>query len=209
MKRSLLTISLCLIVSIAFAQLKNINGIWVTPSKIQKINGLFIETYPASWVYDSIYPRNTNGIYLNISPINFLVAGFQLIYLIHPSLNDVIKINSALLIEKDLKYKKINGIYVGFSDLDITKLNGIALNIGSRNNGFTNGICFSLLANYHMRLNGLGIALYGNHDIECNGVQIGIFNSCKNLMGFQFGIWNKNQKRSLPFINWCFEKSKK
>jgi hypothetical protein len=37
------------------------------------------------------------------------------------------------------------------------------------------------------------------------GVQIALFNSSMNFKGIQIGLWNKNQKRSLPFINWNFK----
>lgn len=38
------------------------------------------------------------------------------------------------------------------------------------------------------------------------GVQIGLVNNAAKLRGFQIGLWNTNQKRSLPLFNWCFEK---
>jgi hypothetical protein len=34
------------------------------------------------------------------------------------------------------------------------------------------------------------------------GLQIGIFNASKHTKGVQLGIWNKNEKRKLPIINW-------
>jgi len=37
------------------------------------------------------------------------------------------------------------------------------------------------------------------------GIQIGGINKSTNLKGIQIGLWNKNQKTSLPFINWNFK----
>ena len=39
------------------------------------------------------------------------------------------------------------------------------------------------------------------------GLQIGVVNKSKNLRGIQIGIWNVNQKRRLPLINWNFKRS--
>lgn len=37
------------------------------------------------------------------------------------------------------------------------------------------------------------------------GVQIGAVNQAKKLKGIQFGLWNVNEKRSLPIFNWNFK----
>jgi hypothetical protein len=41
-----------------------------------------------------------------------------------------------------------------------------------------------------------------------SGLQIGIVNKSKNLRGIQIGIWNVNQKRKLPLLNWNFKQTK-
>jgi hypothetical protein len=61
------------------------------------------------------------------------------------------------------------------------------------------------MGNSHYIVNGLTIGLLGNHDVRCNGVQIGLSNASTDLRGFQLGLWNRNQSRSLPFINWSFK----
>jgi hypothetical protein len=58
--------------------------------------------------------------------------------------------------------------------------------------------------NKHYVSNGLTFAFIGNHDTKCKGIQIGLINSAVDLKGLQIGLWNKNQKRSMPIINWNF-----
>ncbi len=36
------------------------------------------------------------------------------------------------------------------------------------------------------------------------GLQIGVVNKAKRLRGIQLGIWNINERRKLPLINWNF-----
>jgi hypothetical protein len=41
------------------------------------------------------------------------------------------------------------------------------------------------------------------------GMQLGILNLAEELRGFQIGLWNRNARRALPFINWQFRASSK
>jgi hypothetical protein len=53
------------------------------------------------------------------------------------------------------------------------------------------------------KLNGLSIAAVKNYSIKGRGVQ-SLQTICDDFKGIQVGIWNKNQKHSLPIINWNF-----
>ena len=89
--------------------------------------------------------------------------------------------------------------------LGITVINGLDINASGSFESVTNGVTVSAATNNHYVINGLTIATIANSDFKCHGVQIAMFNSCKDLKGLQFGLWNKNQRRSLPFINWAFK----
>ncbi|MFP9115871.1 LA_2272 family surface repeat-containing protein [Flavobacterium sp. RHBU_3] len=39
---------------------------------------------------------------------------------------------------------------------------------------------------------------------EFRGLQLGVVNRTKKLKGIQIGLWNINEKRSLPIVNWNF-----
>ena len=69
----------------------------------------------------------------------------------------------------------------------------------------TNGFSASLIFNITGISNGLSISGLGNNSLQTNGLQIGLFNQCWKLRGVQIGLWNKNEKRSLPLINWNFK----
>jgi hypothetical protein len=43
---------------------------------------------------------------------------------------------------------------------------------------------------------------------KTSGIQIGIYNKTLKLRGFQFGLWNVNERRSFPLINWNFKEKK-
>lgn len=84
------------------------------------------------------------------------------------------------------------------------KINGVSLNGAITASNEVNGLVASFGANIVYEFNGLTVCGLRNHSVIGNGVQIGLVNKCTKLRGFQFGLINKNQKRTLPFINWCF-----
>ncbi|MCB0739280.1 MAG: hypothetical protein KDC92_17355, partial [Bacteroidetes bacterium] len=83
--------------------------------------------------------------------------------------------------------QKHNGLMLAMFN-DSYKMNGLQIGLG--NNGY--------------RVNGLQIGLIGNHAYQMHGLQIGIYNMALDFKGLQLGIWNVNDKRKLPFINWSF-----
>ena len=103
------------------------------------------------------------------------------------------------------EFKKVNGCQIGFINTEPTVINGLDINASGSFESVTNGVTVSAATNNHYVINGLTIAAIANSDFKCHGVQIAMFNSCNDLKGFQFGLWNKNQRRSLPFINWAFK----
>jgi hypothetical protein len=102
----------------------------------------------------------------------------------------------------------------------IQVVNGIALaSLGVFNNGQVNGLAISFLHNYANEINGMSVTMLINGNQFFNGVEVALFNNvasrgrglqiaaintCYDFRGIQIGLWNKNGKRSLPFINWQF-----
>jgi hypothetical protein len=66
-----------------------------------------------------------------------------------------------------------------------------------------NGLSFNLLWSIYQESNGIVIALV-NHVNTGRGLQVGLINKANNFRGIQIGLWNRNDKRSLPLINWNF-----
>jgi len=174
--------------------------IGISPSKLKKVNGLMFNVYPMEHSDSTSFPT-INGIELGVCPLTiffpFLIAIHSIDPDFHQPLLDNIKFQN---------HKKINGIQVSFLNMEPTLINGIDINASGSFESKVNGLTCSMIINKHHKMNGLTIGIMGNHDTECNGVQVGLFNSSKKLRGFQFGLWNKNEKRSLPFINWYFGK---
>jgi hypothetical protein len=175
------------------------NFIWYGPSDATHINGLMFTFWPKEKGKLPVI----NGAEINLCPVAIFFAPMLLI---HSVLDK--DTNQPLSQELDnfKDFKKVNGIQIGFGNLDKTVINGIDINLSGSFESKVNGITVSGVLNKHYLVNGLTIGPMGNHDINCTGIQIGLLNSCKNLRGIQIGLWNKNQKRKLPFINFAFRR---
>ena len=66
----------------------------------------------------------------------------------------------------------------------------------------------AILSNSYNILNGLMISGLSNVIDKGKGVQIGLINHANNLIGVQIGLWNRNGKRGLPFINIGFKRKR-
>lgn len=108
--------------------------------------------------------------------------------------------------------QETNGISMNGFNSNIGKMNGLQISWLSNSIEKGNGLQFSF-SNGAEKLNGLQIGLF-NEVNSGNGFQIGLYNSTKKLKGlqvgvinksenrgFQIGFWNKNSKRTMPFIN--------
>ena len=176
---------------------------WVSPSDATHIYGLMFNIWPrdAFEEYET-YPK-IYGAELNLNPVGIIFPFFYAIHLISP---DHYKPPSEKIETLDFdSFKKIYGIQIGLLNIEKSIINGLDINAAGSLDSKTNGLTISAVMNKHYIMNGLTVAPFGNHDLKCKGVQIGLINSCKDLKGLQLGLWNKNQKRSLPIINWCFQ----
>lgn len=144
-----------------------------------------------------------NGVEIEISPISIFIPFLFVIYSIDP---EVHKLISDFIVPVDKSdFKVINGLHVGLGDIEQKWVNGVDISASGSVNSYVNGASISLVMNKHYKINGVSFAVIGNHDLENNGIQIDLINSSKKLFGFQFGLWHKNQKRSLPIINWVLK----
>ncbi len=127
----------------------------------------------------------------------------------------------------------VNGLNISSGTIGDISYNGITLALvtqsGTENNGIaiaglwngmdnSNGIQIAGLLNEAIYSNGIQIAIsnsteymkgiqiggLNNANEKMVGLQIGIWNKSKNTKGIQLGLWNINEKRKLPIINWNF-----
>jgi hypothetical protein len=180
---------------------KKRNFAWYSPSDAQKVNGLLFNFI---FVGEKKGPSVTNGLEFDINPITALAAPIIFIHgALDPDFSSPSKENTAEINFNE--FRKINGLKLGLGSFEKYKINGVEINATGSLETTVNGVSISLIINKQHIVNGLTLATLGNHNIKCRGIQLGLINSCPNLRGFQFGLWNKNHKRELPFINFAFK----
>ncbi len=179
--------------------------VWFSPEKkATQVHGLMLNFFPNN--LDGVegehgYP-DVNGIELNLNPLVVFALYPLMIAIIIPEFykppeEDISTINFE-------NFKAINGIQANIVNIESTVTNGLELNGFGSFNSKLSGVGFALFISKHYEVNGITFATLGNQDLVCNGIQIGLFNTCRQLKGIQIGLFNKNQKRSLPIINWSF-----
>lgn len=183
--------------------------VWVIPAVDTKISGLaagLLINYIKD--EDSILTTVINGISLEIvgagiilplAPDNPIYVDPDDYYLNKSSLDSIIT-------SFDYVKYRINGLSlsaggIGGHDININGLNLSGLNTLT---GKMNGLSICILFNFSDIVNGVSIGGLMNNTIQTKGLQIGLYNRTTRLRGFQIGLWNKNEKRSLPIINWNF-----
>ena len=214
MTKLLLTIHILLIGLNSFSQEDSISLIetnsskrkyiaWISPSNATHVYGLMFNFWPQidSDRYSS-YPI-IYGAEINLNPIGLLVPFPLAVMSLDPNAHkapiedvDSIDFNT---------FKKVHGFQIGLINMEPTIISGLDINASGSFESKINGVTISAVMNKQYIVNGLTFGIIGNHNTVCNGVQIGIINSCRQLKGLQFGLWNKNQNRSLPIINWNFK----
>lgn len=126
--------------------------------------------------------------------------------------------NGSLIREEETD-EIINGLNISGGTIGNVSFNGLTMALvvqsGTENNGIavagwwnamdkSNGVQIAGLLNESTFSKGIQIAILGNETDFMNGVQIGIVNRSKKTKGVQIGLWNINEKRKFPLINWSF-----
>jgi hypothetical protein len=113
----------------------------------------------------------------------------------------------------------VNGISAGAVGQILLQVNGVAvsglMNLIQKQNGLMlaffnhayiiNGSQMGC-SNRATELCGLQLAAISNYALKGKGLQIGLINRCEELRGLQIGLWNVNQRRRMPLVNWGFRK---
>jgi hypothetical protein len=202
---------------------KNYFPIWTFHKDSINIHGISV----GLWSFNN-EPRftNTNGIKIELIGLGI---GIPLI----PKSPIVETYNAFLKLQQEPLSERINGLNLSASGSVCHCLsNGLTMGFIGQIHFQVNGISTSLFMNFTQRHNGVMAALFndayymngvqvglgnngfktkgvqiggiGNYTEEMNGVQIGLYNKSEKLKGIQIGLWNVNQKRKLPLINWNF-----
>lgn len=173
---------------------------YVRPSDATYVYGMLFTVFPkenASW-YPKVY-----GMEIELNPIGVFAPFVAALNSIDSEVRQP-PTQAEYEIFTQSASKKIYGIQMGLLNMEPTIVDGIAINATGSFGSRVNGMSIAGAMNKHFEIYGLAIAPIGNFDVKCRGIQIGLFNTCNDLKGIQIGLWNKNQKRSLPLINWNF-----
>lgn len=173
-------------------------GIWFSPTNANEVTGvnIGIQTMNATGG-----PLNINGVNLSVDILSFF-AGYMGIFYI-PFNNALINIPDS--IDKSMVTTRINGLSLSIGGLMAdNQVHGVSINGGIYSAIETKGLVITGSQNITDEFSGVVISALRNRSAKGKGVQIGLLNICKNLKGFQFGLWNVNSKRKLPLINWSF-----
>ncbi len=155
----------------------------------------------SSSVYDTTLQTSTNGVYLSVGgDAEHMVNG--------------ISVNPLFTLSGATNGIGLNG-FIGFLDI----MRGISITSFWNSNAKAYGITIAGMTNYNIKTYGIQVSLFNksvcmkgiqiggihNSAYIMKGLQIGLFNKSENTTGIQVGLFNKNEKRSLPFINWNFK----
>lgn len=157
----------------------------------QTINGLNLDVNPLGFLifcfYDSSKAQNTMTK-AQINGVSLSLAG---------NLRDVS--NSGVGISMYNYGMDMNGAFVSFFSNDVEELNGLGVSIFGNHASSGRGL---FVGGYNSvdDFKGMQIGVY-NHMQTGFGIQIGLVNISKSTSGLQLGFWNRNGKRTMPFIN--------
>lgn len=174
------------------------NFIWVTPSRVNQINGLNLGIQTCKF---NDRPMIINGVNINADAAMALFTFYTLPYLaIGNKLSDLDD-----TVGKSRMNSRISGLSLSAGGLvGEMQVEGLIVNGGICSIIEARGLVITGTQNMTEEFGGLVITGLRNMAIDGNGVQIGLLNYCKHLKGVQIGLWNVNSKRKLPFINWSF-----
>lgn len=170
---------------------------WTFQQKNTTIYGLSV----GLWNYSS-EPRNTttNGVRLSLIGEGILVPFVP---------ESPIPDNDSLFkaSKKEPPSERINGISLsGSGNGGDYSINGIALGYVGQLNRKVNGISAAGFMNFAMVHNGVQFSIFVTQAYTMNGIQFGLFNTSKKTRGIQVGLWNINERRKFPLVNWNFRK---
>lgn len=206
------------------------NVIGFTPANVDEINGLSLSFYTINTKNAQHGEENhltVNGLNVGLNPF---VIFFIILDPFADAVNsDNIQYYHEKI--KDKSRTTINGVNLGISSFMLgAKINGFSLAVGKTLAYKIEGVTISGVSNFAYKIQGVSLSSIHNRatilegvqigavnlNAKMNGVQLGVFNRSRQMRGLQIGLinisqqtkglqiglWNKNAKRSLPFVNW-------
>ena len=184
------------------------NVFWVTPCKVEKINGIALGVFAENIKNNPYNEKDSlkiNGINLKINP--FAIFTIMNPHFVGPYPDSIEFYNENL--KKDIE-TTVNGLNVSLvNTINETELNGLTITGLITLVDEIDGFSVSGVSNFAYVFNGVSIAGIYNRATVAKGLQIGLVNKSTTMKGLQIGLWNINGRRSFPLINWQFRDRKK
>ena len=184
---------------------KNRYVVWVLPSRAKNIYGIAIGPIGSEAMCGNPYAKYSHGLNLQL-----FGQGFLPIFYINKLkfVSENIISNDSTKLQDSIPIRAVhNGLLVSPFGTFTPMVNGVSLSAFMSLGETVNGVSANLLWNVYRKINGVSIGVV-NTIGKMNGLQIGLINNAHRMRGIQIGLWNKNEKRSLPLINWCWKKKR-
>lgn len=171
------------------------NFIWFLPFNANEVNGISLGVHTGNINGKKI---KVNGLNINADMGSMFITMFSTLHFFDAA--NVKVLSDTLAADGKIS---INGFGISAGGIMYGKrLNGLFVNGGICESNIAKGIFITGGLNYFQSMKGISIGGIRNTAVKCTGLQIGLINSCKYLKGLQLGLWNVNNKRKMPLINW-------
>ena len=180
---------------------KTKNGVW-TNMWNGEVNGLAIGIAPETDSLLTIKGANIDIIGTNVFAFEgvFYMATFGRYFFHECAMKDTARYKKEIKNQEKITVKGFNISPGGnSSEMKIEGFSLVGLGLGAYE---TKGVSIAGAFNIVYSFKGVNIAGLRNASSVGRGLQIGLSNYCKDFKGIQIGLWNRNGKRTLPFINW-------
>jgi hypothetical protein len=182
-------------------------GIWFTPNKVERINGIAIGLNTNNFKNNKIGEKDSlhiTGINIELNLHNAFTlsnsGGFG------PFTDDINYYETKIKPLNELQVDGLNLSFIGTNKPAIIK--GLSFGLVSTVVNEQYGITISGLNNFSYFSKGFALAALVNRTTKGKGLQIAAFNRSEEFYGIQIGLWNVIGDKSRPIINWNFKNKK-
>lgn len=188
-------------------------GITPLPMQVDEVNGLAIGIGVDSNFGTNTGYKKINGLNLDVNPLGFLIFCFYDTSKAQNTITEAQINGLSLSLAGNLRNVSSNGVGISMYNYGMN-MNGAFVSLFSNDVEELNGVAVSIIGNNAVKGKGLFVGGFNRaedfHGVQIGvvnringgfGIQIGLVNISESTSGLQLGFWNKNGKRSLPFIN--------
>ncbi len=181
-----------------------------TPNLAKNFYGLSVGLFGSEIICNKGYTQHSSGLNVQLLGQGFFQV-FMIGYLRSPDSLDALAEDSRFGIERvNLVPDRVDhsGLLLSTFGTYTDRISGASISGWMSSHKIVKGFSFNLLWNNIRTLKGVCLGLFNTIENGA-GLQLGLFNVSSSARGIQIGLWNKNEKRSLPVLNWYFGRKDK